>query len=355
MHILKKTEQVFSMYANIFDVDFFTWNKRFYYKIDVKRVYLLDLFSLTISLVKKVIDKDIVIALGFPALWESLILLIFSKIRKIPIFIRDTHWYWPQTKISKLLWPFYFRILKYVNGILCPGWASYKYWKSYSFKNVYIVHFYALESYMTECNYNRQKMRQKLGIDNDEILFLYLGRLIKKKGVDKIIMTLYKIVKENPEYKVKLLIAGDGPERKNLENLCEQLGITNRVIFLGSIPERLKKCIYQAADIFVYTPIIERIPEEWGVAPLEALSLGMPTIISTAVGSLPDISGAVLVVKWVDGEDLYRAMKKVIEDEQLRNYLSKRAIAVYRKLASETNVKLELLKAILYALKEHRY
>jgi glycosyltransferase involved in cell wall biosynthesis len=102
----------------------------------------------------------------------------------------------------------------------------------------------------------------------------------------------------------------------------------------------------------VYVPVIEEIPEEWSIAPLEAMSLGIPTIISTAVGSLPDIRNGALVVKWGDVEGLYKAMKMLIEDEALRKKLSKKAMELCCKLISETNIKLEFLKAFHYAIKK---
>jgi len=334
-------------YPEIFDVEYFTWTKRAVYKIDVKKVYLLDFFELVLTLIKKSIDKDIIVTLGFPAILEFIVLMFISKIRGIRIFVRDTHWYWPQTRISRFLWNIYFKLLKHVDGILCPGLASYNYWKTYGFKKVYIVHYYALEATTTECNLDREEIRRRLGIGDDEIVILYLGRLVKKKGLDVLILAFLKLVSEKPTFNIKLTIAGDGPERKRLENLCNQLGLAGKVVFLGAVPEKIKKCIYKASDIFVYTPIIMEIPEEWPIAPLEAMSLGIPTIVSTAVGSLPDISHGVLVVRHGDAEALYRAMKCLLENKRLQSYLSKLSLNIYTNLSNLTRIKMEFLYAML--------
>jgi glycosyltransferase involved in cell wall biosynthesis len=341
-----------NFYPEFFDVEYFTWTKRAFYKIDVKKVYLLDFPIFISTLVKKAVDKDIIITLGFPAIIELAVLIFIAKIRSIPIFVRDTHWYWPQTRISKFLWPIYFKLLKYADGILCPGLASYNYWRRYGFEKVYIVHYYALEARMMECNLRREETRHRLGIRNDEIVILYLGRLVKKKGVDIIILAFSKLISENPTRNIKLIIAGEGPERKRLEEICNKLGLVNKVVFLGAIPEKNKKCIYKASDIFVYVPIITEIPEEWPIAPLEAMSLGIPTIISTAVGSLPDISQGVVAVKWGNVEELYEAMRYIIENRKLKDYLSKVAFHIYKSIASETRVKIELLNAIVTSLKK---
>jgi hypothetical protein len=114
-------------YPEIFDVEYFTWTKRANYIINTKKVYLLDSFRLILALIKKAIDKDIIVTLGFPAILEFIVLLIISKIRGARIFVRDSHWYWPRTRISRFLWYIYFKLLKHVDGILCPGLASYNY------------------------------------------------------------------------------------------------------------------------------------------------------------------------------------------------------------------------------------
>jgi glycosyltransferase involved in cell wall biosynthesis len=339
-------------YPESFDVEYFTWTKRAFYKIDVKKVYLLDFPILISTLVKKAIDKDIIITLGFPAIIELAVLTFIAKIRCIPIFVRDTHWYWPQTRISKFLWSIYFKLLKHVDGILCPGLASYNYWRRYGFEKVYIVHYYALEARMMECNLRSEEIRHRLGIRNDEIVILYLGRLVKKKGVDIVISAFSKLISENPSRNIKLIIAGEGSERKKLEKICKKLGLVGKTVFLGAVSEKNKKCIYKASDIFVYVPIITEIPEEWPIAPLEAMSLGIPTIISTAVGSLPDISQGVVAVKWGNVEELYEAMRYIIENKKLKDYLSKVASHIYKSIASETRVKIELLNAIVTSLKK---
>jgi glycosyltransferase involved in cell wall biosynthesis len=204
---------------------------------------------------------------------------------------------------------------------------------------------------MMECNLSREEARRILNIRNDEIVVLYLGRLVKKKGVDVIILAFSRLIKENPTLNVKLLIAGDGPERKRLEEISNQLKLTDKVVFLGAVPEEIKKCIYKAADIFIYVPIVTEIPEEWPIAPLEAMSLGIPTIVSTAVGSLPDILHGVVAVKWGDVEELYKAMREIIENRMLKDYLGKVAFHTYKTLASEIRVKIELLDAIIDSLK----
>jgi len=165
------------------------------------------------------------------------------------------------------------------------------------------------------------------------------------KGIDILLKAFAQLVKET-QHRVKLLIAGAGPERQTLENLATQLGVFNKVIFLGPVPETAKKCIYQASDIFVYVPIVETVPEGRPIAPLEVMSVGLPTILSTAVGSLPDLRGGILPVRWGDAEQLYRAMRRMVGDKNFRKYLAESAIKTYKRLVTEIRVQYEFLKTL---------
>jgi len=337
--------------GEIFDVKEFAWTKRALYKLSQKKVYIIDAPFIAYYLFSDARDKDLIITLGYPAFLELVLLLLISKLRRIPILVRETHWYWPQTKLSRFLWYLYFRTLKHVDALLVPGKAAFKYWRRH-FNNAFIVHYYALESLMPKCdNASIENLKRKIGNTAETKVILYLGRLVRKKGVDVLIKAYAKVVKESPYLNTILVIAGDGPERGKLEELSRELGIKDRTVFLGPVPEPLKPCIYRLADVFVYVPIIEVIPEEWPIAPLEALSLGIPTIVSTAVGSLPEIASAVVVVKSGDVEELYVALRKVLENNDLRIRLREKAINTFNKLTSINSIRIELLTAILNVLK----
>lgn len=285
----------------IFNIEVFSYTDRLNYALTIKQVYLMDFLKITFEIIRKSINKDLLIVLGYPAFFELIVFLIISKLRRIPIIVRETHWYWPLTRISRFLWHIYFKLLRFVDGILCPGLASYKYWKTLGFHNVYIVHFYAMEAAMVECEEKRLKfVKEKYNIPEEGIIILYLGRLIKKKGVDMVIKAFAELINEvtfpRPLY---LVIAGAGPEKHALINLCKQLGVADKVLFIGPVAEDEKECIYKLAHVFVYTPIKTEIPEEWPIAPLEVLHLGIPTIVSDIVGSLPEIKKGVIIVREV--------------------------------------------------------
>ena len=336
-----------------FDIEVFTWSKRANYKISVKRVYVIDSLSLIYNIIKKSIDKDILVILGYPALFEFIVFLIISKIRGIPLIVRESHWYWPSTKISRFLWYIYVNLLKFVDGLICPGKASYRFWKSKGFRRVYIVHFYALEAVMKKCDEKKlESLRNRFNVSNG-FKILYLGRLIKKKGVDVIIKAVARLIRRS-NVNIFLIIAGDGPEKSALVELAEQLNIRENVIFIGSVPEEYKECIYKLADAFVYTPIMVEIPEEWPIAPLEAMSVGLPTIVSNIIGSLPDIGEGILVVRQQNIDELEKVLEEVVVNEELRKNLSLKAIKTYKKLVNEKLVYKEFLEALIEIVKSRR-
>jgi len=123
-----------------------------------------------------------------------------------------------------------------------------------------------------------EELKNKLKITRDNKVIITSSRLVKKNAVDDIIKSLYSL---SPD--IKLLILGDGPDRKKLENLAEQLKLLNRIIFLGAynnddLPEYLA-----ISDVFVRPSL----SEGQGISFLEAMAAGVP-VIATPVGGIVD-------------------------------------------------------------------
>jgi len=95
----------------------------------------------------------------------------------------------------------------------------------------------------------RQKCREKIGVRFDEKIILSLSVLHRVKGVHKIIKAMPEVLQKFPE--AHLIITGDGSEKKNLENLASRLGISESIIFKGSIPREEVPIYLNAADLFV--------------------------------------------------------------------------------------------------------
>lgn len=107
---------------------------------------------------------------------------------------------------------------------------------------------------------------------------LFVGRLVEKKGVAVLLAALAKGREEDH----RLVVAGDGPLRRQLEVQVRDLGLGERVRFLGAIPHRSLPPLYASADLFVGPSITaeDGDSEGLGLVFAEALSSGTPVVAS---------------------------------------------------------------------------
>jgi glycosyltransferase involved in cell wall biosynthesis len=116
----------------------------------------------------------------------------------------------------------------------------------------------------------------------DKVLIMTLGRLVsgeRYKGFDEVMEVLRDAALEVPG--LTYMIAGDGDDRPRLEAKAERLGIRDRVVFTGRVPEARKRDYYNLADAFV----MPSRGEGFGIVFLEAMACGVPVVGSTADGS----------------------------------------------------------------------
>lgn len=322
----------------IFDVETCSWNKFLHYDVDPFKTYFAYALYMPL-LTRKLKQCDIIVVQGYPAIIEVFISLIIGRLTKKVVIVQDTHWYWPQTLKSKLLFPIYIRMLRYANGIFVPGTRAYMWWLKLGFKP-FLVHYYWLEAEMAPC-----KNPDKYAKFKRPYTLLYLGRLISKRAVDLVIRAFHDFIKDT-NADTFLLIAGEGPLKSKLKKIVEELNLGDRVIFLGPVPESEKKCLYKIADVFIYVPVKTDIPEEWPIPVLEALKAGVPVIVSDIVGSIPDIRDGLIVIGQGDVKALREAITLCFKNPSLLRSLAQRgqrkAMSITRK-----HVCREFLEAIL--------
>jgi glycosyltransferase involved in cell wall biosynthesis len=111
---------------------------------------------------------------------------------------------------------------------------------------------------------------------------LFVGALEKVKGVEYLIDAFYKISKEFPEF--KLVIVGDGSEKKNYELRITNYELTNRVEFKGRLSLEETKNIMRNC----YCLVLPSLSEGLGRVLMEAMALGKP-VIGSNVGGIPDL------------------------------------------------------------------
>lgn len=163
--------------------------------------------------------------------------------------------------------------------------------------------------------------RAELGITNDDVLILSVGRLVYQKGHEYLIQAMHSVVREYP--RAKALICGEGPLRGQLAAQIDRLALGASVRLLG---DRLDiNRFLHSADIFVLPSRWEGLP----VALLEAMDGGLP-VVATAVEGVEEVvqGGAQgLLVPPEDARALAESLKALIAAPDLRKRMGERARA----------------------------
>lgn len=164
---------------------------------------------------------------------------------------------------------------------------------------------------------------------NGEDIIIAVGRLGKEKGFDYLIKAISFLSKNGIDF--KLIIIGEGNERKSLQSLAGELNLENRIDFAGFQENPYK--YLSRSKIFVLSSIYEGFPNVL----LEALSLGVPSIATRCpTGPEEIITDGVdgILVPPANEKALAEAIKRVLLDEALRKRLSQSG----RKRAEEFRV-----------------
>jgi glycosyltransferase involved in cell wall biosynthesis len=147
--------------------------------------------------------------------------------------------------------------------------------------------------------------------------FVFVGRLTEQKALPVALAALVDVLD------ARLVLVGDGPERDSLERLALDLGVADRVEFIGSAPRDVVLSYLAGARAAVLSSAWENLPH----AAVEALSVGTP-VVSTAVGGVPEVvrdgeNG--LLVPAGDASALAAALQRMLDDDALRDRLAAEA------------------------------
>lgn len=163
----------------------------------------------------------------------------------------------------------------------------------------------------------KNKLKESLGIKQDEKVILFLGRVASEKSIDVLMDVMPSIFKDHPNY--KFLIVGDGPSKKSLEEQAKKLNIENKVIFTGKVPWNEVPKYYNLGDVFVNASITET----QGLTFIEAMAAEVPVVAKYA----PNLSefiknnkNGILVKK---NADFKNAIVDVIENKNLKETIIK--------------------------------
>jgi glycosyltransferase involved in cell wall biosynthesis len=141
----------------------------------------------------------------------------------------------------------------------------------------------------------------------------FVGRLMPEKGVDLLIQAVAQL----PQ--VRLVIAGDGPQRPSLQALVTSLGLEERTKLLGAVPSGDVPAVLRQIDVLVLpSRSLPNWTEQFGRILVEAMCSGVP-VVGSSCGEIPQVIGdAGLVFPEDDLDALVRTLKSLREDAALR-------------------------------------
>ncbi|OGT37983.1 MAG: hypothetical protein A3F11_03160 [Gammaproteobacteria bacterium RIFCSPHIGHO2_12_FULL_37_14] len=266
----------------------------------------------------------------------SLLLIFFARFFSIPIVIEsDTPMphgtkLWKRV-IKRLLYP---RLFGLVSLFLPGGARQAQYIEYYGVSPERVipvqmtVDVTSIRKYaVTLAPEDRQKTRERYSLTDKDIVFLFIGRLVEHKGIADLLTVFNRIHHTN----VKLLLAGDGPMRQQVE---ESVKLNNHVRYAGRVSGNDLIKIYHAVDVMV----LPSHAEPWGLVVNEAMTLGLPVIVSDRVGCTDDLvihQKTGLIVKAGCIADLQSAIEELAIASETRASMSSQAVKIIEKWTLE--------------------
>jgi len=149
--------------------------------------------------------------------------------------------------------------------------------------------------------------------DDGPLKILCVARLIERKGQHHLIQVVKRLLEEGVE--VDLSLAGTGDSLGMCQKLVEDLGITNRVHFLGVVPRNEMPGVYAAAHVFT----LPSFNEGMSMAALEAMGAGLPLILTHTGGTSELVEEGLngFIHNWEDMEALMGHLRRLAQDRPL--------------------------------------
>lgn len=159
----------------------------------------------------------------------------------------------------------------------------------------------------------RREMIERSGVPETATLLLYAGRISPEKNIGLLVDTMRILAKESGRDH-RLLVAGAGPQSDWLKAEGERAA-PGRIVLLGHLDKETLADYYANADVFVHP----NPREPFGIAPLEAMASGVPTVAPNGGGILSYATNENAWLVEPTGEDFAAAIREVMDDEELRN------------------------------------
>ncbi len=164
---------------------------------------------------------------------------------------------------------------------------------------------------------------------------LYAGNIKPHKNLERLIEAFHMVRRGELEH-IKLLIIGDEISKyATLRRAVHRYKLHKHVRFFGFVPDATLAILYRLARVFVFPSLYEG----FGLPPLEAMASGTPVITSN-LSSLPEVVGdAAMLIDPYQPDAIAGAMRRVLQDERLRDDMRERGLARVREFSWGRSVK----------------
>ena len=175
------------------------------------------------------------------------------------------------------------------------------------------------------------RTRARYGLDRPFVL--NVGTIEPRKNLTRLIEA-YARAPRRKEFDL-VIAGGPGWMYDDIYHAPEKFGVSERVRFLGFVPDETLPALYSLCTCFVYPSLYEG----FGLPVLEALACGAP-VVTSKTSSLPEVAGAAAVlIDPRDTEDLAAALARVLEDGSLRTELAQRGLKQARRFSWEASAR----------------
>jgi phosphatidyl-myo-inositol dimannoside synthase len=191
-----------------------------------------------------------------------------------------------------------------------------------------------------------ERVRARLNLSADELMILAVGRLVYKKGFDFLVQAVDEVRRAAPN--ARLVLAGDGDLRGELEDRVAALGLAHYVTFAGFVPRQEIPSFFAASDIVAVPSVRDEAGNVDGLpnVALEAMAAGKPLIASRVAGLPQVVQDGVngLLVEEKQPQLLAEAILRLAHDGELRRRMGAAGLDQVREGLTWDNVAREFVK-----------
>lgn len=290
--------------------------------IPIKGLNRISAYFTSYSFIKKIIkDYDIDIVLLYSIVTNAKATIKACDESNIPI-IHRTFDIIHELVLEKYLKNFIFKLEKYAypkfNEVIANT-PSMKHWaEEMGSKNIIVIPQGVDSSIMKDLPTDKE-LQQKLNISDDDKVVMYLGSILSHSGLEVILDSIPKILKEIPEF--KLLVVGDGSHLTSLKHQAKKLGIEEKIIFTGFVPYKEVPRYCSLAKLCINPFHVNDMTNK--VSPVKIfdfLSCGKPVLVTPLDGLLHDFPKESKILIYANLDQFESQIISLLNDESLENF-----------------------------------